>query len=1120
MSDRKGRGRPPRDPESVARERMKRLEEQLRRRAHARRQGDPPHSDATVDDEDEDELEATAMLSVDDILGETNGRNVPAPAPPPPQRRPPSPPARRSAPPQVEEPDERTLMVGDNEYADAIRKLQGGGEAEDLDERTMVAQDSYDHDPTEPEDHYRAGPPEGWGHPAPAAGGYPDDDFADVPRRRAAPSGGYPESDGYAPAEDALHDQRTVMAPQMAEPDEQMPPEQRKGVLTVLMGPDEGQRFLLGDGVTYVGRSLECQVVLKDASASRKHFRIEASDGRYVLVDLGSENGTCVNGVRVDRLPLEPDGQISVGTTLLHFGYLGGAAPTVGATEEVDDDEPRRGGAGKAIALALVAVVLLGGGALVAGELVFGWWSFLGMAPTPVASHVPGEETLEALAAASRAAAEAGRSGLEGDEDDPGTEDGDRKDPTDGDETDPTGGDEKPPAAVDEPDAGSTAKDDEPDAGAAAEATGEDAGESESADVAAAVVAAAEDAGSGVESDAAGSTDDASVVAETETDAGEAADATAVAAAEADAGAEETGDTGAVASADEDVAPVDAGTAIAKAEEDAGSAEEPADAGTAVAAVEADAGTEEAQDAATAKTEEPDAGAVAKAEADAGAKGEDAGTSVVAEGPGPDKLLLEAKALLGDKKLDEAQEKLQAAQQAGAPLDAVKPLIGLIGAARGHQGIVKTLRASLEKGRFQIVLKLAPRIPEESPYASEAAELMTKAREGLVKPKLVEAAKLADEGKKDAALKLVDEVLKLSPEHADAKALQKKIASPAPVPETPKDPEPTVPTSVEHDKEEAVHRLVEDFLALVIAKKDDDAKKLLLAESECRVVPQRQQEQCQKDTKAMAGQLERLRTEVMKGRALDELEDPGKQDSSEEWGKLPVWSVEAKLKGGGEVAFLVVEIKKDELRLVYPVEHPEEPAAAAKLNTRRGLGMYNSGDFAGAQRYFLKAARDTTYPAAERKRAAAMARNIKKFEASYEAGMAAANARKAASATGPLSSALGLDLRLGRHYQRKIKKTLAAMYLERAQSALSSGRIWDAARSARKALKLDRSQAKAKTVLEKVEPKLKALIASATAAAKAGNKSEAKRLLVKAKLTLGNQDPRRAKVLKMLEQLK
>ncbi|HEV2218850.1 MAG TPA: FHA domain-containing protein [Candidatus Dormibacteraeota bacterium] len=85
-------------------------------------------------------------------------------------------------------------------------------------------------------------------------------------------------------------------------------------ILIVRSGPDMGFKFRLKPtGVASVGRDLENEVVLDDPAASRRHAQIEFVGGAYVLTDLGSINGTLVNGKRVTTQRLADGDLIVVG---------------------------------------------------------------------------------------------------------------------------------------------------------------------------------------------------------------------------------------------------------------------------------------------------------------------------------------------------------------------------------------------------------------------------------------------------------------------------------------------------------------------------------------------------------------------------------------------------------------------------------------------------------------------------------------------------------------------------------------------------------------------------------------------------------------------------------------
>jgi pSer/pThr/pTyr-binding forkhead associated (FHA) protein len=70
--------------------------------------------------------------------------------------------------------------------------------------------------------------------------------------------------------------------------------------LVVEAGMDAGQRYGLSQR-TRLGRAPDNEIVLRDPQASRYHAMIALSGSGYVLSDLGSANGTLVNGVRMGQ---------------------------------------------------------------------------------------------------------------------------------------------------------------------------------------------------------------------------------------------------------------------------------------------------------------------------------------------------------------------------------------------------------------------------------------------------------------------------------------------------------------------------------------------------------------------------------------------------------------------------------------------------------------------------------------------------------------------------------------------------------------------------------------------------------------------------------------------------
>ncbi|HET6384010.1 MAG TPA: DUF3662 and FHA domain-containing protein [Armatimonadota bacterium] len=93
----------------------------------------------------------------------------------------------------------------------------------------------------------------------------------------------------------------------------------RQAVLVVIEGPDAGQEFSLRHGMSTIGRGGVNDVALSDTSVSRAHAQIELQPDGYHLKDLGSKNGSLVNGLpAVDTLLAHGD-EIVIGATIFEF---------------------------------------------------------------------------------------------------------------------------------------------------------------------------------------------------------------------------------------------------------------------------------------------------------------------------------------------------------------------------------------------------------------------------------------------------------------------------------------------------------------------------------------------------------------------------------------------------------------------------------------------------------------------------------------------------------------------------------------------------------------------------------------------------------------------------------
>jgi len=89
--------------------------------------------------------------------------------------------------------------------------------------------------------------------------------------------------------------------------------------LIMRSGPTPGAAFTLeGDQLT-IGRDSVNEIVINDAEISRRHARLTFQGGKYVLEDLGSTNGSRINGVRITSQELREGDDVSFGNTHLRF---------------------------------------------------------------------------------------------------------------------------------------------------------------------------------------------------------------------------------------------------------------------------------------------------------------------------------------------------------------------------------------------------------------------------------------------------------------------------------------------------------------------------------------------------------------------------------------------------------------------------------------------------------------------------------------------------------------------------------------------------------------------------------------------------------------------------------
>lgn len=100
--------------------------------------------------------------------------------------------------------------------------------------------------------------------------------------------------------------------------------DEQMGSLLVVQGAEiDLGRHVLCDRPITIGRDERADLTLSDGSISRAHCTVERTEtGRYAVIDLGSTNGTALNGEKIrGRMPLGPGDKIFLGASVIRFAY-------------------------------------------------------------------------------------------------------------------------------------------------------------------------------------------------------------------------------------------------------------------------------------------------------------------------------------------------------------------------------------------------------------------------------------------------------------------------------------------------------------------------------------------------------------------------------------------------------------------------------------------------------------------------------------------------------------------------------------------------------------------------------------------------------------------------------
>ncbi|MGZ4329810.1 MAG: FhaA domain-containing protein [Solirubrobacteraceae bacterium] len=134
-----------------------------------------------------------------------------------------------------------------------------------------------------------------------------------IQTRMAPPEG---QEDHEAPAEQSGRTMVYSTSERHSQPLEERARSRAQTALLVLVG----KRMVVGPAGATLGRSRKCDIVVDDPNVSREHAEVRPRGGSWVLRDLGSTNGSSINGRRTDGAEvLKPGDEIELGTSTMTF---------------------------------------------------------------------------------------------------------------------------------------------------------------------------------------------------------------------------------------------------------------------------------------------------------------------------------------------------------------------------------------------------------------------------------------------------------------------------------------------------------------------------------------------------------------------------------------------------------------------------------------------------------------------------------------------------------------------------------------------------------------------------------------------------------------------------------